>query len=102
MNADVAYAYRERRREAEHLGEETCRLHALQHLRLKTVVKVFHQYGCKSLQAKYMWRSQQCNHPDAWQSEYCIYNPLSYLSNDIRSCSNVEARQLACLGGLAS
>ena len=45
MNADVAYTYRERKREADALGETTCRLHALQHLKLKTVVKVHNQPG---------------------------------------------------------
>lgn len=42
MNAEVAYAYRERKVEAEPLGEKAYHLHALQHLKLKTVVKV----GC--------------------------------------------------------
>ncbi len=44
MNAEVAHAYRERKREAEPLGEDAYQLRALQHLKLKTVVKV----GCRS------------------------------------------------------
>ena len=44
MNAEVAYAYRERKVEAEPLGEQAYHLRALQHLKLKTVVKV----GCHS------------------------------------------------------
>lgn len=42
MNAEVAYAYRERKAEAEPLGEKSYNLRALQHLKLKTVVKVAH------------------------------------------------------------
>lgn len=42
MNAEVAYAYRERKAEAEPLGEQAYNLRALQHLKLKTVVKVAH------------------------------------------------------------
>lgn len=40
MNAEVAYAYRERKAEAEPVGYEAYYLRALQHLKLKTVVKV--------------------------------------------------------------
>ncbi len=43
MNAEVAYAYRERKAEAEPLGEQAYNLRALQHLKLKTVVKVARQ-----------------------------------------------------------
>ncbi|CAL8464853.1 g4388 [Coccomyxa elongata] len=42
MNAEVAYAYRERKAEAEPLGEQAYNLRALQHLKLKTVVKESH------------------------------------------------------------
>lgn len=40
MNAEVAYAYRERKAEAEPLGEQAYHLRAVQNLKLKTVVKV--------------------------------------------------------------
>jgi hypothetical protein len=40
MNADVAYGHRERAAEVESMGEEEHRLHAVQNLKLKTVVKV--------------------------------------------------------------
>ncbi len=57
MNAEVAYAYRERKAEAEPVGYEAYYLRALQHLKLKAVVKVtiFHtartyicEYGISS------------------------------------------------------
>lgn len=41
MNAEVAYRYRARKAEVEELGEEAHRRHALQHLKLKTVLKVW-------------------------------------------------------------
>jgi hypothetical protein len=40
MNAEVAYAYRERKADELPIGEQAYRSRALQHLRLKTVVKV--------------------------------------------------------------
>lgn len=40
MNAEVAYGYRERKSHAEAMGEVAHRLHCLQHLKLKTVIKV--------------------------------------------------------------
>lgn len=40
MNAEVAYGYRERKAHAEAMGEVAHRLHCLQHLKLKTVIKV--------------------------------------------------------------
>ncbi len=42
MNAEVAYGYRERKAQAESMGEVSHRLHCLQHLKLKTVIKVSH------------------------------------------------------------
>lgn len=40
MNAEVAYGYRERKAQAQAMGEVAHRLHCLQHLKLKTVIKV--------------------------------------------------------------
>ncbi len=40
MNAEVAYRYRERKSEVDALGEVEFKRHALQHLKLKTVLKV--------------------------------------------------------------
>ena len=40
MNAEVAYGYRERKAHADAMGEVAHRLHCLQHLKLKTVIKV--------------------------------------------------------------
>ena len=40
MNAEVAYGYRERKAQAQAMGEAAHRLHCLQHLKLKTVIKV--------------------------------------------------------------
>ena len=39
MNAEVAYGYRERKAQAQAVGEVAHRLHCLQHLKLKTVIK---------------------------------------------------------------
>ena len=41
MNAEVAYRYRARKAEVDELGEEEYRRRALQHLKLKTVLKVW-------------------------------------------------------------
>ena len=40
MNAEVAYGYRERKAQAQAIGEVAHRLHCLQYLKLKTVIKV--------------------------------------------------------------
>ncbi len=40
MHAEVAYGYRERKAHADAMGEVAHRLHCLQHLKLKTVIKV--------------------------------------------------------------
>ena len=40
MNAEVAYGYRERKAHADAMSEVAHRLHCLQHLKLKTVIKV--------------------------------------------------------------
>ena len=45
MNAEVAYGYRERKAHAEAMGEVAHRLHCLQHLKLKTVIKVGNAAG---------------------------------------------------------
>ncbi|CAK0786987.1 hypothetical protein CVIRNUC_010203 [Coccomyxa viridis] len=42
MNAEVAYGYRERKAQAQAMGEVAHRLHCLQHLKLKTVIKESH------------------------------------------------------------
>ncbi len=44
MNAEVAYGYRERKAHADAMGEVAHRLHCLQHLKLKTVIKVSIQW----------------------------------------------------------
>ena len=55
MNAEVAYAYRERRAHAEAMDEVAHRLHCLQHLKLKTVIKVGNAAGRFSQPAMIRW-----------------------------------------------